>query len=30
MKIAEVEREFAISSEFNNKVALDHGIKHNL
>lgn len=27
-EIAEVEREFAISSEFNNKVALDHGIKH--
>ena len=27
-EIAEVERELAISSEFNNKVALDHGIKH--
>lgn len=27
-KIAKVEKEFAISSKFNNMVALDHGIKH--
>ena len=27
-EIAKVEKEFAISSKFNNMVALDHGIKH--
>ena len=27
-EISNVEKEFAISSEFNNKVALDHGIHH--
>lgn len=27
-EIANIEKEFANSSDFNNKIALDHGIKH--
>ena len=28
IKISQIEKEFALSSDFNNKVALDHGIEH--